>query len=138
MLILLVQQRQAQLRLEIARNQHQEVLIVKTRKIITLHLLVHESTVKEPGYVGIVQKQHLIQIVLGISPLLQLDVPCRLLQSQINAVGMIRQLIRGSRQRITQRLVLRLRITHSFMLRIGNRHIILLRHHGQRQQKATI
>ena len=38
---------------------------------------------------GIVQKEYLIKIILGILPLLQLDIPSSLFQSQIDTVGMI-------------------------------------------------
>ena len=89
MLIFLIEQSQTELRLEIARNKYQKILIIETRKVITEQLLIDKGTIEQTGDIGIVQKEYLIKIILGILPLLQLDIPSSLFQSQIDTVGMI-------------------------------------------------
>ena len=111
MLVLLIQQRQTKLCLEVTRHQNQEVLIIETGKVIAQKLFVNERTVEETCNIGIVEEQHLVQVILGITPLFQLDIPRRLLQAQIDAVRMIGKHTRCCRQGIAQRLVLSLRIT---------------------------
>ena len=85
MLIFLIEQSQTELRLEIARNKYQKILIIETCKVITEQLLIDKGTIEQTGDTGIVQKEYLIKIILGILPLLQLYIPSSLFQSQIDA-----------------------------------------------------
>ncbi len=70
MLVLLIEKSQTELCLEIARHQNQQILIIETGKVVSAQLLVDKGTIEETGDIGIVEKQHLIEIILGILPLL--------------------------------------------------------------------
>ena len=118
MLVLLIQQRQTKLRLKVTRHQNQKVLIIKTGKVIAQKLFVNECTVEESCDIGIVEEQHLVQVILGITPLFQLDIPRSLLQAQIDAVRMIGKHTRSCRQGISQRLVLSLRIAQCYTINL--------------------
>lgn len=66
MLILLIEKSQSQLGLKVARHQDQEILIIQSGEIITLHLLVDKCTEKQTGDIGIVEKKNLIEVILGV------------------------------------------------------------------------
>ena len=138
-LVLLIQQRQTELSLEVTRHQNQKVLIIKTGKVIAQKLFVNECPVEEACDIGIVEEQHLIQVILGITPLFQLDIPRSLLQAQIDAVRMIGKHTRSCRQGIAQRLVLSLGIAQCYIINLRiSRQIVLLGKQRCSQQTTYI
>ena len=102
MLVFLVEKRQPQLCLEVARHQNKKVLIVETRKVVTFQFLVDKSPVEKSRNVGLIEEEHLVELILGIVPLLQLYVPCSLFQAQVYTVRMIRKNICGMCQGVAQ------------------------------------
>lgn len=66
---------------------NKKVLIVETRKVVTLQFLVDKSPVEKSRNVGLIEEEHLVKLILGIVPLLQLYVPCSLFRRRSTLSG---------------------------------------------------
>lgn len=74
-IILLVQQRQPQLRFKVARHQCEQMLIIKAGEMVTVEPLIDISPIIEGCDIGGLKTQCFVVFILGISPFAQLQVP---------------------------------------------------------------
>ena len=103
-MILLIEQCQSQPGVEVAGHHTQHSLVVEPCEVVAPQLCVGIGAIVSCCQIVGMVVDHPVVFVFGILPFAQLHVPRRLAKSQVNRVGMIRQLFHRQLQTVAQSL----------------------------------
>ena len=104
MMVFLVEQSQSEQGFEVARHIVEQALIVEARESVAVESLVGIGAVEKGCQAVGLSVQNACVFVQGVFPLLQLYVPCGLLEPQVGTVGVESQFFGCPGERVAQRL----------------------------------